>query len=447
MAFSIIIGAYLALRLKHRLHHALVTGPNMMTPCERLLADVDQRMEHIASQREEINEQPLCSMLRGHLLSTEVSSRSQLLSCIASLRAAAAATRLDQPTERPMQTNESLQYYLSQSPWDRLAELLVSPAPSAADIRQAVEILGGVMGSIGLVCPDSETLKRASAVMRGSEQVQLLAAETPRNAGPVAPPPKVTQFRSTVANARYNKFKSAERLHQTLPLDQAGHARDQLVPMIHCASPPHTPPHAPCAGPFAAMVADALWQGHLRGLTGPSLDTDRSFAPHPQIRVLPKPSQSTEIMPYVEADRDEEEGEADTDMDSADADDELKKLEASFALAKKAVSKRPAAAKAAGKAKAAVIKKPAASAPKAPAVIKKPAAAAGAVGFDTTAWIKKHVTRADAKAEKERRYFISRTHHKADRALSHAGIDDRKSQLRQVRQAAGAMHDDIHKKD
>ena len=162
--------------------------PLVMMICAEIVAEIDQRVRHIAAQvKLGANKEVVVSeqyqallatfaTLRGvqletisrvsdHLATREVFDRQQLLACSASLRVAA-ATRLDQPIgERPLQSNASLEYSLSQSVWDRLEHL---PQQSKKNTEVMQQVVGGRMHRLGVVCPDADTLNRASAIVQAA---------------------------------------------------------------------------------------------------------------------------------------------------------------------------------------------------------------------------------------------------------------------------------------
>ena len=154
--------------------------------CARLIAEIDHRMQHIKThvgmgscEAEVTNEQYTAllhgvSMLTGvtladtdrvsnHLKATGAFSRTQLLAFSASLRAAAATSRVVKVGSRGMQTNEALEHFLLQPEWDRIRELGASPKKGRDEIES---LLAQRMHRLGMVCPDPDTLKRASAIVQ-----------------------------------------------------------------------------------------------------------------------------------------------------------------------------------------------------------------------------------------------------------------------------------------
>jgi len=112
----------------------------------RVTLDIDQRVEHIAtqvsmgaSQADVVTEQYqqlLCSFstlcdvdLNGincisqHLVSTEVFSRPQLLAFSVNLRAVASTTRTKKGQGRKMQRNEVVEHCLTKMDWEQLQAL------------------------------------------------------------------------------------------------------------------------------------------------------------------------------------------------------------------------------------------------------------------------------------------------------------------------------------
>ena len=180
-----------------------------------------------------------------------------------------------------------------------------------------------------------------------------------------------------------------------------------------------------------------------------------------------------------------------SDKEGDDADDELAMLEADMALGKKAVVQKTPDAKAEkeaaaedavlAKAKGIMAKKtakekhaatPAGGKAKAPptkgktgkgavassgkwkAVVSKgktPAAVGvGPPGvFDIKRWIETHITRDEANAEPKRRNFVSNAHKRSHRAAKDCGVSDSSDFqpiTKQAREAAGNLHDSLHKK-
>ena len=288
----------------------------------RALVDIDSRIEYINTQTmmgaettELVDEQYRqllngFSMLRdvdlngvtgisSHLIKQKVFSNVQLLAFSASLRAAAAAYQT-KPTGRGMQSNRSLQHYLVQTDWDRLDELGKQPTLGSEPLEDIVALK---MHALGIVCPDADTLKRASAIVqvmfrekssatdkrlygrRVQTKVKKLDSEVPwafayiiiYPRSPCELPPDVSAhaygdavpvnmpghiehsaFHLMVASTRYKKEKTC-RLDQTRDEDQTSNlgATDGTCDIVPRVAPPLTmdPSHMMNAGPFAAMMS------------------------------------------------------------------------------------------------------------------------------------------------------------------------------------------------
>ena len=94
---------------------------------------------------------------------TGVFTDEQLQAFSASLRAAA-ATRLDQPSSRSMQTMSALEHFFTQSDWDTLHEPAKLPGTHGTDAMEDVVAIR--LHRAGVMCAGTETLKRASAVIQ-----------------------------------------------------------------------------------------------------------------------------------------------------------------------------------------------------------------------------------------------------------------------------------------
>jgi hypothetical protein len=80
----------------------------------------------------------------------------------------------------------------------------------------------------------------------------------------------------------------------------------------------------------------------------------------------------------------------------------------------------------------------------------KAAAAAGAKPpgkFDVAGWIVTNITRTEAAAEPKRRNFVSRLHKRAESYATQWGVDDVQPITKRARDAAGDVHDAVHKKE
>ena len=296
--------------------------------CAKLLADIDQRVGHISAQvalgankEEVVSEQyqallTVFSMLHGveldtisrvsnRLVAQDVFSRPQLLAFSVSLRAAA-ATRLGQPSQRPMQSNKALEHFLLQSDWDRLQELGQQSMQWSVQLEEIVAVR---MHRLGMVCPDADTLKRASAIVQavsGNRATEtdskrgvkcILIRHYPRSpfelpgevlnhaygeARPVNPPNNIG-LKLIVAATPYKKMK-ANRLDQTPHRDQtsiqgATHAVDAIVPLLDASPPSTAQPPVMNAGPFAALMG-AFMHGMHMGSQNRSKQSVASGASH-----------------------------------------------------------------------------------------------------------------------------------------------------------------------
>ena len=67
-------------------------------------------------------------------------------------------------------------------------------------------------------------------------------------------------------------------------------------------------------------------------------------------------------------------------------------------------------------------------------------------GFDIDGWIATHIKRAEAKAEPKRKHFVSISHKRAKAAADLCGVDNVKPITKRARDAAGDLHDSVHKK-
>ena len=237
------------------------------------------------------------------------------------------------------------------------------------------------------------------------------------------------------------------------------------------------------AGPFAALM-HAFMHGMQHMSTQSTGGQFRSRLP---LQLETFGSQGSNKLAVGEASHTAEE----VDRGNSDDDDDLAKLEADFAIVKKAAAKKTAEAKAekeaaaptakgkvaaptakkAGKGKAAATKAGGeAAAPTAKGKAGKGKAAASKAtgktvapkgkgkaatatgvgppgGFDIDGWIATHITRAEATAEPRRRNFVSNAHKRAKSAAGLCGVDDVKPITKRARDAAGDVHDSVHKKE
>ena len=157
-------------------------------------------------------------------------------------------------------------------------------------------------------------------------------------------------------------------------------------------------------------------------------------------------------------------------------DDDLEKLEANLQVAKKAAAKVTATMKAKSKAEAEAKaaaeadakktgkKKTMKEKPEAPAAKMKAGKGKGAAPkakgkaaapkakatgkpsiFDIKIWIAAHITRAEAKSEPKRKNFVSNAHKRSKLAAGLCGVDDVQPITKRARDAAGELHDSVHK--
>ena len=66
-------------------------------------------------------------------------------------------------------------------------------------------------------------------------------------------------------------------------------------------------------------------------------------------------------------------------------------------------------------------------------------------GFDITGWISTHLIRAEAKAQPKRKNFVSNAHKRSKAAAGICSVDDAKAITKRARDAAGELHDLMHK--
>ena len=154
--------------------------------CARVTLDIDQRIDHIASQvsiganqTDVVAEQyqqllssfsVLCDVdLNGinrisqHLVSTEVFSRPQLLAFSVSLRAAASAKRTNKGPGRKMQRNDVVEHCLTKMDWEQLQALGAKTKATSDPLENIIAVR---LHRCGMVCPDVDTLKRASGIVQ-----------------------------------------------------------------------------------------------------------------------------------------------------------------------------------------------------------------------------------------------------------------------------------------
>ena len=493
--------------------------------CARVTLDIDQRVEHIATQVSmgasqadvvaEQYQQLLCSFsklcdvdLNGincisqHLVSTEVFSRPQLLAFSVSLRAAASAKRTKKGKIRSMQRNDVVEHCLTNMDWKQLQELGAKTKQTSDPLEN---IIAARLHKCGLVCPDVDTLKRASGIVQACmintkaneadkrsickgvrAKLKKLDGSTPwpfeyigkyprspfelpaevfthayGDDRPIDMPDDIdnTMFKLIVADTKYNTPRKA----QPPP-------SDALVPIvpIRDGSPSPMQQTMMHGGPFA-QVAQALMLG-LQNMRTPN--TCGPFKSRFPLQIKNGKDQESN-KPAVDA----ESSTHDVELDGLDdeLDDDLEKLEAKLQVAKKASTKLTADLKAKSKAEAEAKaaadaaakttgkKKPMKEQPEAPAAKMKAGKGKGAAPkakgkaaapkakakgkpsiFDINSWIAAHVTRAEAKSEPKRKNFVSNAHKRSKSAAGLCGVDDVQPITKQARDAAGELHDSVH---
>ena len=159
----------------------------------RVNFDIDERLEHIAVQvslgasKAEVIAEQYQQLLRSfsnlsgigltcinrisqHLVNTDVFSSTQLLAFSVSLRAAAAANRnrkkkgsSNEVVARSMQRNEVVEHCLTEIDWKQLQGLGAKPKQTSDPLEN---IIAARLHKCGLVCPDVDTLKRASGIVQ-----------------------------------------------------------------------------------------------------------------------------------------------------------------------------------------------------------------------------------------------------------------------------------------
>ena len=405
-----------------------------------------------------------------------------------------------------MQRNEVIEHILTDKDWTSLKALGAKPGCTSDQLEI---ILATRLHRCGMVCPDADTLKRASAI------VQLCMISRTANA---------TDKRSICrgVQAKLKKLDEVEpwpfeyidkypRSQFELPEDVLNYAYGDDRPIEMPDDIDHTtfklivadtkyntprkgqppPSHAPVltlpvqnaspspmqemmqGGPFAHM-AHAFMQ-HMQKMSTPN--TWDPFRGHVPLQIKDQESNglafNTEPRALAELDE--------LDGDPAELDD-LEKLEADMQNARKASAKVTAdmkaaavAVKADAVAKAAADKdakktgkgkkKPVKEAPEAPAAKMKAgkgkgkgeAAAAKATAkgkakakgkvlpFDIHVWISAHITRPEATAEPKRNNFVSNAHKRVQAAARRGGVDDVQPLTKRAREAAGELHDKVHK--
>ena len=493
-----------------------------MTSAE-LIADVDRRVRHIqaqvrlgANEKEVVAEQSRAlltafSMLphfdldgvtavSNHLANNGMWSRTQLSAFSACLRAA--ANRLHQPSTRPMQSNKNVEHFLVQSDWDAL---LAEVKPSSS---QQLEIVAIRLHGYGLVCPDADTLKRASAIVQtcSDEQVtddekrswahevkgmlKKLDEESPwpfeyirtyprspfelpdevlehacgHGVRPVSPPAsfKVPAFKLAVASTPYKK-KQESRLDQTP--DQTSEA-NALLPTVPTPSAPASSGLG--GGPFAALMSAFVQAAGMHqmgfgthphaGFQGGQFRSRCALqdAPitktsnHPLcIDVGTKQAPTAASAPLcIDVGTEQAPTAASApkveELTPSDQESEESEKSGSDALAH-LEAKMTKSRKAVAKRRTAPIKKrPAAQANAPPA--KRPAASTPVAKFDLEAWMEENIQGADAREATHRRYYVDNMRNRMERAASKSGVSHaRVMKMRgHVRAKAGTVYDSVH---
>lgn len=103
------------------------------------------------------------SRISQHLIDADVFSPAQLFAFSACLRAASAASRRKKGTVRKMQTNLSVEHCLTKLDWEQMLELGKKPRQPSDALE---DIIACRLHNCGMVCPDSNTLNRAGAIVQ-----------------------------------------------------------------------------------------------------------------------------------------------------------------------------------------------------------------------------------------------------------------------------------------
>ena len=169
----------------------------------RVTYDIDERLEHIAVQvslgasKAEVIAEQFQELLRSfsnlsdmdltcineigqHLAKTNVFSSQQLLAFSVSLRAAACANRnrKRKGSKRSMQRNEVVEHCLTNMDWKQLQELGAKTKQTSDPLEN---IIAARLHKCGLVCPDVDTLKRASGIVQACMITTTAKAADKRN--------------------------------------------------------------------------------------------------------------------------------------------------------------------------------------------------------------------------------------------------------------------------
>jgi hypothetical protein len=169
----------------------------------RVNFDIDERLEFIAVQvslgasKAEVIAEQYQQLLRSfsnpsdmdlacinrisqHLVDTDVFSSTQLLAFSVSLRAAASANRnrKKKGSNRSMQRNEVVEHCLTKIDWKQLQELGAKTKQTSDPLENIIAIR---LHKCGLVCPDVDTLKRASGIVQACMITTTANAADKRN--------------------------------------------------------------------------------------------------------------------------------------------------------------------------------------------------------------------------------------------------------------------------
>ena len=502
-----------------------------MADVATITLDIDERIAYIATQvslgcsRGEVVAEQFSQLLNSfsmiridinavtriskHLLSSGVFTDKQLVTFSGSLRAAASRKRTKKGRGRSMQSNEAVEHSLTNKDWTQLQALGAKPNQTSDPLET---IIAARLHRFGMVCPDVDTLKRASGI------VQVCMINTTANAAD-----KRSICRGV--QAKLKKLDEAEpwpfeyidkypRSQFELPADVFTYAYGDDRPIEMPDDIDHTtfklivadtkyntprkvqppPSHAPVltlpiqnaspspmqemmqGGPFAHMAHAFML--HMQKMSTPN--TCDPFRGRVPLQIKDGKNQESNELAF------DAEPRALDELDELDDDpaelDNLEKLEADMQNARKASAKvtadmmaAAAAVKADAVAKAAADKdakktgkgkkKPVKEAPEAPTAKMKAGEGKGkgeaaaakakakgkakskgkALPFDINVWIPAHITRAEATAEPKRNNFVSNAHKRVQVAARRGGVDDVQPLTKRAREAAGELHDKVHK--
>ena len=156
-----------------------------MADAATITLDIDERIAYIAGQvglgcnRVEVIAEQVSELLNKfsmiridinavtriskHLLSSGVFTDTQLRTFSGSLRAAASRNRTKPGKGRSMQRNEVIEHILTDDDWTRLKALGAKPGCTSDPLEI---VLATRLHRCGMVCPDADTLKRASGIVQ-----------------------------------------------------------------------------------------------------------------------------------------------------------------------------------------------------------------------------------------------------------------------------------------